>query len=255
MDQTQIPNDKPMFEAPHDVIELPSKGLFYKHKKGRLKVAYLTAQDENILTSPNLLSSGKVLDVLLERKILDKDIQAEDLLPGDRNAILFFLRATGYGEIYPVILVDPKTDKEFNYDVDLSKLDEKAILVDPDENGEVSFTLPKSGYAIKYKYLTAGENSRIIENEEARMKKTKSTISNLMTSRLEAQLTEVEGTRSRAEILQFIQTMSVADSAALRKFMNDNEPGLEDTIEVTAPSGAVFRVELPITSTFFWPYL
>lgn len=255
MDATQIPNDKPMFEAPHDVIELPSKGLFYPHKKGRIKVAYLTAQDENILTSPNLLNSGKVLDVLLERKILDKDIKADDLLPGDRSAILFFLRATGYGEIYPVILKDPKTGEDFNYDVDISQLTEKDILVEPDENGEVPFTLPKSGYQIKFKYLTAAETNRITENEEARMRKTKSNISNMVTSKLEAQITEVDGVRSRAEILQFIQIMSVADSGALRKFMNENEPGLDDNIEVTAPSGSVFRTEIPITTDFFWPYL
>ena len=255
MDNTQIPNDKPMFEAPHDVIELPSRGLFYPHKKGRIKVGYLTAQDENILTSPNLLTSGKVLDVLLERKILDKDIKADDLLPGDRNAILFFLRATGYGEMYPIILTDPKTGQEFNYEVDLSKLEEKPIFAEPDENGEVEFLLPRSGSKVKFKLLTAAETARITENEEARMKKTKSNISNLMTSKLEAQLTEVDGVRSRAEILQFIQYMSVADSSALRKYMNEVEPGLDETIEVTAPSGSIFRTEIPITLNFFWPYL
>lgn len=251
----EIPSDKPIFEVAYDLIELPSKGLFYPHKKGKVKVAYLTAHDENILTSPNLLSSGNVLNVLLEKKILDSDIKADDLLVGDRNAILFFLRATGYGEMYPVKLIDPKTGLEFDYEIDLSKIQEKPINIVPDENGEVDFLLPKMQYKIKFKYLTASENARIVENEDARMKKTHSLVSNLMTTKLEHQITEVDGSRSRAEIIQLIETMPVSDASALRKFMAENEPGLNDIIEVPAPSGAVFRGEIPITSEFFWPYL
>lgn len=244
-----------IFEPPHDVIELPSKGMFYKHKTGKIKVAYLTAQDENTLTSPNLLQNGEVLDELLKNKILTPGINADELLSGDRNAILFFLRATGYGEIYPIKLVDPQTQQEFDYDVDLSKINEKPINVSPDENGEVAFILPKTGKNIKFRYLTAIEESRIVEQEEVSMKATGRKISQLMTKKLEQQITEIDGDRSRAEILQFINYMPVADSSALRKFMNDNKPGLDTDIEVSAPSGAVFHTEIPITLSFFWPYL
>ena len=102
-----------MMEPAHDVISLPSQGRFYKNKKSTVKVAYLTAADENILTSPNLLQNGKVIDVLLDRKVIDQDIKPGQMLSGDKNAILFFLRATGYGEMYPVELTDPKTGSKF----------------------------------------------------------------------------------------------------------------------------------------------
>ena len=98
-----------MMEPAHDVIALPSQGKFYKNKKSTVKVAYLTAADENILTSPNLLQNGKVIDVLLDRKVIDQEIKASQLLSGDKNAILFFLRSTGYGEMYTVEVTDPKT--------------------------------------------------------------------------------------------------------------------------------------------------
>ena len=120
-------NTEPTFEVPYDVIELPSKGKLYLGNKSTVKVEYLTATDENILTSPNLLQSGKVIDYLLEQKIKDKDINSKDLLIGDRNAIMIFLRATGYGEMYPVNLTDPNTGEEFEYEINLSELKTKEL--------------------------------------------------------------------------------------------------------------------------------
>ena len=188
------------FEPAHDVISLPSGGMFYKNKKDSVKVAYMTASDENILTSPNLLQSGKVLDVLLEKKILDKDIKAGDLLPGDRNAIIFFLRATGYGEMYPVELTDPKTGDSFIEDIDISQLPTKEVSLIPDENGECSFVLPKSGKTVKFKYLTSSEDEKLIKDDQVRTKKLGSNaINQVMTLRLQNQITEVDGMGTRDE--------------------------------------------------------
>jgi len=244
------------FEPAHDVITLPSKGLFYKNKKDTVKVAYMTASDENILTSPNLLQSGKVLDVLLEKKILDKDIKAGDLLPGDRNAIIFFLRSTGYGEIYPVELTDPKTDETFVEDIDISQFPIKEVDLTPDDNGECSFLLPKSGKTVKFKFLTAYEDEKLIKDDQIRSKKLgSSAISQVMTLRLQNQITEVDGIRDKAAIVQFVDAMSPMDSSKFRKYLNDNEPGLDLTINIQAPSGEFFFGELPITSKFLWPYV
>ena len=68
-------NTEPTFEIPYDVIELPSQGKLYLGNKSTVKVEYLTATDENILTSPNLLQSGKVLDILLKSKVKDDDLE------------------------------------------------------------------------------------------------------------------------------------------------------------------------------------
>jgi hypothetical protein len=238
------------------VISLPSGGKFYKNKKDTIKVAYMTASDENILTSPNLLQNGKVLDVLLEKKILDKDIKAGQLLPGDRNAIIFFLRATGYGEIYPVELTDPKTGEKFTEDIDISQLPMKENVLQPDENGECSFTLPKCKKTVKFKYLTSDEDDKLVKEDQSRTKKMGSNaISQVMTLRLQTQITEIDGIREKVAIAQFIDTMSPMDSAEFRKHLSDNEPGLDLTINIQAPSGEFFFGELPITAKFLWPYV
>ena len=243
-------------EPAHDLIALPSQGKFYKSKKSTVKVAYLTASDENILTSPNLLQNGKVIDVLLDRKIIDQEIKSGQLLSGDKNAVLFFLRATGYGEMYPVELTDPKTGQKFETEIDISQFSAKEISIEPDESGECEFTLPKAKSKIKFKYLTSDEDEKLVREDDARRKKLgQAAISQLLTMRLASQIMEIDGIRDRVQIQMFVDNMSVMDSGALRKYINDNEPGLDLNISIEAPSGEFFFGELPITSKFLWPYL
>ena len=245
-----------IIEEEFDVIELPSKGLFYKSKKNTVQVSYLTATDENILTSPNLLQSGKVIDVLLNKKIVDKDIKADDMLPGDKNAILFWLRSTGYGEKYPIEVTDPNTNEKFEYEVDLSEIPIKEITLTPDENGECEFILPLSKSKVKFRYLTSKEEDTIVEQDEKdRRKKGPNAISEVLTKKLIAQIMEIDGIRDRNEIYVKVNRLKVGDSSALRKYINDNEPGLDTNIQVTSPSGSFFFTELPITTKFLWPYI
>jgi hypothetical protein len=245
-----------MMEPAHDVITLPSQGKFYKNKKSTVKVAYLTAADENILTSPNLLQNGKVIDVLLERKVVDQEMKPGQMLSGDKNAILFFLRATGYGEMYPVEITDPKTGEKFETEIDISQFAAKEITIEPDENGECDFILPRTKKSVKFRYLTADEDDKLVKEDEARRRKLgQNAISQLLTMRLGAQIMEIDGVRDRAQIQYFIDNMPVGDSGALRKYINDNEPGLDLNVSIQAPSGEFFFGELPITSKFLWPYL
>jgi hypothetical protein len=139
--QTEQKNNEFHFEVPFDVLPLPSKGLLYPGKSDSIKVEYMTAADENILTSPNLIKSGKVLDVLIERKVKESPIPVDDMLVGDRNAIMIWLRATGYGEMYPVKMTDPVTAEEFEHEIDLNDLKSVPIGAQPDEHNEFSFTL------------------------------------------------------------------------------------------------------------------
>ena len=107
-------------QIPYDIIELPSQGIFYSNNKKTVKVSYLTAADENILTSPGLINSGEVMDILLKTKILDKDINPIELAECDKEAIFIFLRNTAFGTEYVFNLVDPTTGKDFKHTVDLS---------------------------------------------------------------------------------------------------------------------------------------
>lgn len=257
MNQNDIaPMMQPIMEPPHDVVPLPSKGLYYPNKKSTVKVAYLTATDENILTSVNLMESGEMLDMLLDRKVLDKDLRPSQMLDGDRVAILFWLRATGYGSIFPLELTDPITKHSFNYDVDLTTLQYKENLPEPDEQGFCEFTLPLSKKKVMFRFLTGMEITKMVKEDELRQARMgKKAYSTLMTNRLFTQIQSVEGITDRGEIFRFVEDMHVQDSSALRKYINTHEPGLDLKIEVSAPSGAIFLATVAITTEFFWPYL
>jgi len=240
------------FEAPFDVLELPSRGLLYPGRPSTVKVEYLTAADENILTSPNLIRSGKVLDILLQKKIKSSEIPMEHMLVGDRNAIMIWLRATGYGEMYPVKMVDPETGEEFETEIDLSTLGTKELTAQPDENGEFDFFLPRSKRNIKFKLLTVADESAITKKTEQRNKATKSPISNALTYRLQAQIKEIDGNRDPQNIARFIEVMPAYDSLKFREYSDEIEPGIELEVDVEGPSGT-FRSPFTIGLNFFWP--
>ncbi len=240
------------FEAPFDVLELPSKGLLYPGRPATVKVEYLTAADENILTSPNLIRSGKVLDILLQKKIKSSEIPMEQMLVGDRNAIMIWLRATGYGEMYPVKMIDPETGEEFETDIDLSTLGTKELTSQPDENGEFDFFLPRSKKKIKFRLLTVADETSITKKTEQRNKATKSPISNALTYRLQAQIKEIEGNRDPSMIAKFIEVMPAFDSLKFREYSDEIEPGIDLEVDVEGPSGT-FRSPFTIGLNFFWP--
>ena len=132
---------QPQFNASFDLIPLPSQGKLYRNKRPNVKVAYMTTADENILTSPNLLKSGEFLEILINRKLLETDIRYKDLHVGDRNAIMLWLRATSYGEMYPVTLFD-ENDDPFETEIDLNTLKTKNLGAEPDAEGYFDFVLP-----------------------------------------------------------------------------------------------------------------
>jgi len=242
------------FQIPFDVIPLPSKGLLYPGQEGTVKVEYMTAMDENVLTSPNLIKSGKVLDMLMERKVKQSPVPIEKLLVGDRNAIMIWLRATGYGEMYPVKLNDPTSGVEFETEIDLTTLKTKELPegVEPDEKGEFSFTLPKSKKKIKFTLLTVGDEKTILSRAEKYEKATKSQISNALTYRLQAQIKEIDGNRDINFIQQFVNVMPAFDSLKFREYSDSIEPGIDMSVEVEGPTGT-FQAPITLGLNFFWP--
>lgn len=150
-DDTYIVDD---FDIPHDLVPLPSKGLVYKNVKSKIPVAYLTASDEDLITSPNLYLDGKIIDLLLRKKILDTSIKPENLCKGDRDAIIVWLRATGYGAKFPLMVKDPISGESFDYEIDLSALKVKDFDLTPDTDGYFDYKLPKSGHIVKFRFLT-----------------------------------------------------------------------------------------------------
>ena len=138
----------------YDVIQLPSNGQCYKSKVDRVPVAYLTAYDENIITSPNLYKDGLVIDFLLKNKIVNNEINVDDLVSGDADAIILFLRATSYGAEFPIVVSDPETGEQIESIVDLTTLKPKEFKLIGDENGHFDYTLPITKAKVKFRYLT-----------------------------------------------------------------------------------------------------
>lgn len=169
MAKKQQSNDFDFSQIPanvqYDIITLPSKGECYPHKIGKIPVSYLTASDENIIASPNLYRDGKVLDVILSRKILDKRINPMELTKGDRDAIVLWLRASGYGPEFPITAKSPKTNKDIDFSVDLSKLNYRPFDLRSDENGYFDYTC-ENGDKIKFKYVTKQDELNFIETKK-----------------------------------------------------------------------------------------
>lgn len=149
--ETPMQGDTPI---PFDIIQLPSNGECYASKTRSAQVSYLTAYDENLLTSPNLYRDGLVIELLLENKVKVDGVEPDELVRGDVDAIMLYLRAQSYGNEYPVTVQDPATKVKFDSVVDLSKLKYKEFKLKGDENGLFEYVLPKSGDTIKFRYTT-----------------------------------------------------------------------------------------------------
>lgn len=155
------PRDIPSY-VQYDIIPLPSKGECYPHKKSHIPVAYLTAADENLITSRNMYENGSMIDIILERKILDKTIRVKDLCKGDRDAIAIWLRATAYGSDYPIVAT--YNGEEIESTIDLSDIHFLDFKLKGDENGWFDYKVPSNGDIIKFKVLTSGEEAELVKN-------------------------------------------------------------------------------------------
>jgi hypothetical protein len=248
-------SDSSQANAPYDLIPLPSEGLIYPSRKSRIKVAFLNASDENILTSPHLLESGEFLDILLRRKIIDEDINPKDLHTGDRNAIMVWLRATAYGTNYPVEVINPYTGDLIETEVDLSEIKTKNLGAIPDNHGLFDFKFPVSGKQCKFKLLSVRDVEDIGKQRDYEINTLKKEYADSLTYSLEKQIIEIDGNRDLNYIREVISVLRVGDSRAFRKYVNDIESGLDMNIEIQVPGGEPFTTFLPINIDFFWPKL
>jgi hypothetical protein len=235
----------------YDVVELPSRGIHYPNKKKSIKVAYLTAADENILSSSNLIANNMVTEELLRRKILDKDFSIEEMVDEDKQAVLIFLRNTAFGSEYTFYLTDPKTEEEFTADIDLSELKFKDFNLEPDVNGEYPYHMDKSNVDITFKFLT---QKQIKELDEIEKSWNGNGVAPVATKRLEMMIKSVAGNRDMMNIHNFIQKLPIKDSQNFRKYVRENTPGLDLKKTVKSPSGESMLVEVGFGVEFFRPF-
>ena len=238
------------FNLPHDVVPLPSQGLFYANKKKSVKVGYLTAQDENLLASVNM-GTTNVIGQLLKSKIYEPDVRIDDLLPGDVEAILIFLRNTAFGPRYKISSIDPQTSKRFESEIELSELNIKQTESKPGVDGYFETKLPMSDDVVKLRLLTYGEES-LIDSELDLYPD--GMIVPKVTRKLESYIVSINGNTDREQIVKYIQMMPIRDSQFIRKFVNDSEPRLDLKKQVIAPSGERVDTSVSFGVEFFRPF-
>ena len=239
-------DEKPSF--PTEIVELPSKGLIYPKdnplSSGKIEMKYMTAKEEDILTNQSYIQYGTVLDKLLQSLIISK-INYNDLIVGDKNALLVASRILGYGSEYTF------NYRGKEYTIDLSTLDNKSFdesLITPGEN-EFNYTLPSSGTKLTFKILTSADDKKI-DAEIKGIKKVNKNASPELTTRLKYLITSVNGDRETKTIRDFVDNYLLArDSRALREYIKQIQPDIN--LNFTDDSGE--EVAIPINLSFFWP--
>jgi hypothetical protein len=239
------------FNLPHDVIMLPSQGKFYKNKKKSVKVGYLTASDENLLGNVGKLSGEQLVLRLVRNKLYEPELNPSEMLEGDIEAILLFLRNTSFGSEYKFTLTDPDTGNKFEKSVLLDELSFRKSEVEPDDNGHYLTKLPKSGHQVKLRPLSYGETTDLERMEE---EYPSNMIAPKVTWRLAKQIVELNGNTDKGEIAKFIEQMPIMDSKYITNFLKTNEPRLDLNREVTAPSGKKVMVKIAFGAEFFRPF-
>jgi hypothetical protein len=240
------------FSMPTEMVELPSKGLVYPEtsplSSGKIEMKYMTAKEEDILTNQSYIQKGTVLDELIKSLIVTPDVKYEDLVVGDKNALLVAARILGYGKDYKF------TWNGEEQTVDLSTIENKTI----DESlfvkgkNEFEYTLPSTGTKITFKLLTSHDEKKINAELEG-LKKINKNFTPELSTRLKYMITSIENNYESKAVREFVDNHFLArDSRAFREYVKEVQPDVDLTF---FPDGSDTKTDLPVGLSFFWPDL
>ena len=241
---------------PTETVTLPSQGKIYDVlnplSSGTIEMKYMTAREEDILTNPNLLRQGLAIEKVLQ-SLIKSPIQYDDLLLGDRNALLIAARILGYGSTYTFEYTDPETDNKEKITIDLQQIKDKVVDYTLYNNkNEFTFELPHSKNVITIKLLTVGDEKKI--DQEIKSLKKANLQTGELTLRLKHQITSINGDYTPKSVREFIDTMLLArDSSALRSFIASTTPDIDLTVDFKLSNGTDVTDTLPLTAEFFFP--
>jgi hypothetical protein len=248
------------FVVPAELVPLPSRGIIYPHDsplfgQETLEIKPMTAREEDILTSRAYIKKGTVLTKLMQSCLTNKNINPDDLISGDRNALMVAIRITGYGAEYSAEVDCPECGTKNNSTFDLSQLPIKRLEIEPVRSGENLFEvqLPVSKKTVRVKFLTGhDEREMTIINERKRKSGIKTDTS--ITDRLSRSIVSINNITDRNKISMFVKNIPARDSLSLRKFLDNNEPGVEMKSWMSCDSCyEESEVVLPMGVSFFWP--
>lgn len=260
-DQVSLSQLPPTAEqVPTDLVPLPSEGKVYPAgsplaNAATVSIRSMTARDEDILTSRALLRSGKVVNAILRSCIVDKSVDVDRMLVGDRNAVLIGIRITGYGAAYPVKVECPNCAAEVKREIDLTQLPIKRFPADLKINpgvNEFEFLLPLSKRPVTFKLFTGAEERALLQVMEQGRKS--GMADELVTTRLRMQITSIAGERDPQRIANQVMSMAARDSRELRRYIDGITPAVElkagFKCDVCSYDG---EVQVPLGTEFFWP--
>lgn len=247
------------YDFPTEVISLPSEGKCYPKENplssGQIEIKYMTAKEEEILSSQNLIKKGVVLDKLFESIIVDKNINPDDIVLGDKNAIMLATRILGYGPDYVVEIEDEFGDRN-SVTVNLGQVKTKDIDVtklNPDNR--YKFITPLGKNEIEFKLLTHGDEKAIDIDVKALQKLNKGGLSSELTTRYRYMIKSVDGKEDMKSIVDFINNKFLArDTKAFREYIKEIQPDVKMEFEYTDPNSGEKEVRsIPMGVGFFWP--
>ena len=246
------------FKVPTETIELPSQGKLYEDgselSKGIVEMSYMTAKHEDILTNINLIRKGTAIEAVL-KSLIQSPIKYEDLVMGDRNALVIAARILAYGNDYSIEYTDPETGNRETHIFDLSTLDHKKVDISLlSSKNEFHFELPHTKNTVTFKILTVADDIKIEEEFEG-LKKVLGVEPGRLTLRLKHQITSVNGDYSTKTVRDFIDGgyLLSKDSLELRRYMSKVTPDIDTEITFKSKSGQEVTMDLPMSAEFFFP--
>ena len=245
---------KQSFKFPTEMVDLPSGGKCYPKESplssGKIELKYMTTREEDILTSQNLIKKGIVVDVLLNSLIVTSGITSDDLMIGDKNAVMVAARILAYGGEYACEIQNPNTGEKIQQTFDLTQCEFKELPEDVDyTNNNFTLDLPISKTTITFKLLT-GKDEVTISKELKSLKKTGQ--SGEISTRLKHVITSVNGDDTKAVVNNFVENMLSKESLLLRDEVQRINPDIDLTQEVEM-DGETVSLAIPMTVEFFWP--
>lgn len=247
---------------PSETIDLSSKGWFYPEghplSNGQVDLYYMTAKHEDILTSKNLIQKGIAIDKVLEALIVNPSVKLDDVLLGDKDAMMIASRVLGYGKDYPIALECPSCSKKVKTTIDLTNIEDKKCPYFTDEfkgRNAFTFTLPLSKKIVTFKFLTQGDEKAIQAELSAIKKISKGDMSSReSTTRIRKCIIAIDGDEDGETIRQTIESSLVRDIKALRDHIKISTPDIDLSTDFTCENCEhEGRVEIPMDVTFFWP--
>lgn len=252
--------DKSQPEFATEIIDLPSKGYFYPEGhplcSGQLEMKYMTAKEEDILSSSTLIKQGVVIDRLIQALIVDK-INYNDLLVADKNGLLIAARILAYGPQYDVEITCPNCGAKNHLPIDLTQFESKDLDYTGISKGQVEFEYKfSSGKVITYKFLTHGDEKNIEQDIKGYNKlKGISGVDPQLSTRLKHIITSVDGARDKITVHKFVDNMLSRDSLTFRKYLKEKTPDIDLTFQFACDQcdHVDDKMMLPLGVSFFWP--